>query len=41
MADNPKHKDKEDSKGFAKGKKEAPRKTVKQDVSRKTGQRKR
>jgi hypothetical protein len=40
MADNPKHKDKKDSGSFSKGKKEAPRKTVKQDVNTKTGRRK-
>lgn len=41
MADDPKHKDRQDSKGFSKGKKEAPRKTVSQDVNRKSGKRKR
>lgn len=35
MADNPKHKDKQDSKGFSKGKKEAPRKNVKTEAQNK------
>lgn len=40
MADDPKHRNKKDKGGFSKGKKEAPRKTVKEDVNTKTGRKK-
>lgn len=40
MVDKAKHTDKQDSKSFGKGKGEAPRKTVKQDVNTKTGRKK-